>query len=753
MANTSALQSARRLHEAGRLQDAEAAYRRALEADPNDVEALHLLGALLCQTGRFDAAVATMQRAVRCRPSDPVLRNNLANALKDAGRLQEAEESYRQAIAQRADFAEAHSSLGSLLHALGRFAEAQQCLRTALSINPRHAYAHNYLGMVLSDLGQREAGIAAFRCALSIEPRLAQAHYNLGVALLDASKPQEAEQALRRALAFAPGVAAIHIDLGNALLTLGRLAEAEQSYRQGLVIQPESALAYLGLASVLRQAGELADAEGACRRALQINPNLAQAHSNLGLVLFQIGKTGEAQQCYERALALEPSAHGFHAGFGHVLMGLGRLADAERSFRKAIELSPGFASAQSSLLFLLNHLPGKTAEQIYEEHREFGRRFTRSGAEVVFRNSHDAHRRLRIGYVSGDLKQHSVASFIEPVLSKHDADRFEITCYYNNAQSDATTQRLKSYAHRWRDIFSLTDEGLAQLIRDDEIDILIDLSGHTANNRLVVFAHKPAPVQATWLGYLNTTGLDAMDWRITDVYASPEGPLDKLHSERLFRLPRSQWCYQPPAQYPDVSSPPSLANGFCTFGAFSTPAKINDEVIKLWSGVLRAVPRSRLVVATSSLKGIPDELRQRFRQAGIENNQVEILPARGFDDYLRLHESVDVVLDTFPYTGGTTTCHALWMSTPVISLVGDTATSRGGASLLQNVGVPELIAETREQYVAIAVQLAQEPDVLTSLRSSLRERMHSSTLTDAVAFTRHLESAYRTMWQRWCAIH
>jgi len=750
--NTSALQSARRLHEAGRLQDAEEAYRRALQADPNDVDALHLLGALLCQTGRFDAAVATMQRAVQCRPSDPVLHNNLGNALKDAGRLKEAETSYRQAIAQRADFAEAHCSLGSLLHGLGRFPEAEQCLRTALSINPRHAYAHNYLGMVLSDLGQREAGMAAFRSALSIEPRLAQAHYNLGVALLDAGRPQEAERTLRQALALAPGVAAVYIDLGNALLTLGRLLEAEQSYRQGLVIQPGSALAYLGLGSVLRQVGQLAEAEEACRRALQIDPDLAQAHGNLGLVLFQLGKPAEAEQCYRRALELAPSAHGFHAGFGHVLMGLGRLAEAQCSFRKAVELSPGFASAQSSLLFLLNHLPEKTAEQIYAEHREFGRRFARAGADVVFRNSHEPQQRLRIGYVSGDLKQHSVASFIEPVLAKHDAGGFEITCYYNNAQADATTQRLKAYAHRWRDVFSLTDESLAQLIRDDQIDVLVDLSGHTANNRLVAFAHKPAPVQATWLGYLNTTGLDAMDWRITDVHASPEGLLDKLHSERLFRL-ASQWCYQPPAQYPEVSPPPSLANGFCTFAAFSTPAKINDEVIKLWGRVLQAVPGSRLMVATSSLKGIPDQLRQRFRHGGIKDNQLEILPARGFDDYLRLHASADVVLDTFPYTGGTTTCHALWMSTPVVSLVGTTATSRGGASLLQNVGVPELIAETAEQYVSIAARLAQEPDVLTSLRSTLRQRMRSSPLTDAVGFTRHLEAAYRIMWQRWCAIH
>ena len=692
-----------------------------------------------------------MQKAVQCRPSDPVLRNNLGNALKDAGRLAEADASYRKAIEQRPEFADAHSSLGCVLHAMGRFSEAEKNLRTALTLNPRHAYAHNYLGMVLSDLGRSETAIECFRAALAIEPRLAQAHYNLGVALLDAGKPQVAEHALRDALALAPGVAAVYADLGNALLTLGRLIEAEQTYRQALALQPTSALAYLGLGSALRQLGQLAEAEQALGQALRIDAKLAQAHSNLGLTLFQLGRAEQAEQCYERALQLEPSAHGFHAGFGHVLMGLGRLAEAESSFRKAIELSSTFASAHSSFLFLLNHLPDRTPEQIYEEHRQFGQRFARADVHFSFRNSRDGDRRLRIGYVSGDLKQHSVASFIEPVLSHHDASGYEITCYYNNAQSDAITQRLKSYTQRWRDVFSLTDASLAALIREDEIDVLVDLSGHTANNRLLAFAGRAAPVQVTWLGYLNTTGLPAMDWRITDADACPAAALDHLHSEKIWRLPHSQWCYQPPARYPDVASPPSLTQGFCTFAAFSTPAKINDDLIRLWNRVLDSVPRSRLLVGTSGLTAIPERFRERFRNAGIDDKRLTILPAKGFDDYLALHGSVDIVLDTYPYSGGTTTCHALWMGVPIASLMGRTATSRGGASLLQTIGIPELLAETAERYVEVATILAQDLDRLRSLRRTLRERMQSSPITDAPRYTRDLETAYRAMWAQWCA--
>ena len=751
MLDSSALQSARRLHEAGRLQEAEGAYRAILNADPQNVEALHLFGALLNQQGRFDAAVEAMQKAVQWRPADPVLRNNLGNALRDAGRLAEAEASYRKAIEQHPEFSDAYSSLGCVLHAMGRFGEAEQNLRAALGLNPRHAFAHNYLGMVLSDLGRAEMAIACFRSALAIEPRLAQAHYNLGVALLDAGNPQDAEHSLRHALALAPGVAAVYVDLGNALLTLGRLLEAEQAYRQALALHPTSALAYLGLGSALRQLGQLSAAEQALGQALQINPKLAQAHSNLGLTLFQRGSAEQAEQCYERALQLEPSAHSFHAGFGHVLMGLGRLAEAERSFRKAIELNSTFASAHSSLLFLLNHLPDRTPAQIYDEHRQFGQRFGRADVGFTFHHSRDPERRLRIGYVSGDLKQHSVASFIEPVLSHHDPSGYEITCYHNNAHSDAVTQRLKSYAQRWRDVFSLTDVSLAQRIRADEIDVLVDLSGHTANNRLLAFAGKAAPVQVTWLGYLNTTGLDAMDWRIADAHGCPAGVLDRLHSEKLWRLPHSQWCYQPPARYPEVAAPPSLTAGFCTFAAFSTPAKINDDLIRLWRRVLDSVARSRLLVGTSGLAAVPERLRERFRSAGIDDKRLTLLPAKGFDDYLALHGSADIVLDTFPYSGGTTTCHALWMGVPIVSLVGSTATSRGGASLLQTIGVPELLAESADRYVAVATALAQDLDRLRSLRSTLRERMHSSPITDARHFTHHLESAYRAMWAHWCA--
>jgi protein O-GlcNAc transferase len=707
---------ARRLHEAGRLQEAEAAYRQVIQAQPQNIEALNLLGALLYQLGRFGAAVEVMEVAVRRRPTDAVLRNNLGNALKDAGRPAEAEASYRKALELRADFADAHSNLGALLHALRRFDEAESALRTALKIQGRHAYAHNSLGMVMGDLGRIDEALHAFRSALAIRPDFAQAHYNLGVALLEAKQPEAAEPALRRALALAPQITAIRIDLGNVLTALGRFTEAEQTHREALRMQPASTLAHLGLAAALRQRGELTDAETHCRHALQLDSGLVQAHKTLGLTLFQLGKVGEAEQAYRRALALEPLDH----------------------------------VAFSSLLFLSNHQPHKSPVAIYEEHREFGRRFGAQKPLPPHRHNPDPDRPLRIGYVSADLRAHSVAFFFEPVLAKHDESQFEITCYHSYGQSDATTQRIKSLAHTWRDVWQFTDDQLAKLIREDGIDILVDLGGHTAHNRLLTFARKPAPVQAAWLGYLNTTGLDAMDWRITDAQACPAGMLERLHTETLLRLPHSQWCYQPPDPCPDVAPAPIVDTGICTFAAFSAPAKINERCIELWSAILREAPKSRLLVVPSGLMSPPADYREHFARAGIPEDRLEIIPSKPFGDYLALHGRADVMLDTFPYTGGTTTCHTLWMGVPVITLVGDTATSRGGASLLSAVGLPDLVAQTPEQYVAIAVNLAANPERLQSLRRTLRERMRSSVLTDAARFTSNLERAYRMMWQQWC---
>jgi protein O-GlcNAc transferase len=358
-------------------------------------------------------------------------------------------------------------------------------------------------------------------------------------------------------------------------------------------------------------------------------------------------------------------------------------------------------------------------------------------------------RRLRIGYVSGDLREHPVGQFMEPVLRHHDRGGFEIFCYANTLRADDRTGRLKAHADAWREVFALDDAGMEALIREDAIDILVDLSGHTGANRLPVFGRKPAPVQATWLGYLNTTGLKTIDWRITDAKASPEA-LKAYHSERLLYLPDSQWCYQAPPNCPETSPPPSLSAGHITFGAFTNLAKIGAPVIELWCRLLERVPHSRLLVVGNGLGAIGEEVMARFTRHGAAPDRIELRNAVPFGDYLALHAQVDIMLDTFPYAGGTTSCHALWMGVPIVTMTGETASSCGGASLLQAIGLPDLVAQTPGQYLDIAAGLAIDQVRLAELRARMRSRMSASPLTDAPRFTRNLESAYRSMWHEWC---
>ena len=726
------------------------AYGRVLDADPQNVDALHLFGALLNQAGQFAAAVEMMERAVHCRPADPVLRNNLGNALKDAGRLADAEACYRALLRDSPDFVPAQVSLGALLYGQRKLVEAEQWLRKATALAPQNAHAHNQLGMALGDIENFAEAIACFRRAVAIRPDFAHAHYNLGLALAQTAQLEAADESYRRALSLVSSSPPLHCDLADALTLLGRSEEAEAAYRDALALDPSFPPAHVGIGNLHRQAGRAADAETHYRKALETAPDLAVAHCNLGLVLFESGRPEEAEQRFQQSLRLEPRLYQGHANHAHMLMRLGQLEEAERGFRRALAIRPGFADGRSNLAFLLNHIPGRSAAEIYAEHAEFARHVGAPDA-IPFRHDRDPDRRLRIAYVSGDLRNHSVAFFIEPVLARHNRAEFEVTCYYNSTQADPTTARLKSHVQHWYDVCGLPDERLAALIRDHAIDILVDLSGHTANNRLLTFARKPTPVSVTWLGYPNTTGLAAIGWRITDAVATPPGLLDRLHSETLARLTHGQWCYRAPDPCPPTVAPPMIKNGGCTFGAFSTATKINEQVIKVWCALLHRVPKSRLLIVLNGIQSVPAGYREAFQRAGIDESRVELLPSKGFNDYLAFHASVDVMLDTFPFTGGTTTCHALWMGVPVVSLTGDTATSRGGASLLTAVGLQELIAETPEAYVDIAVRLASSADLLAGLRGNMRERMQASPLMDAKRFTADIENAYRRAWLHWCS--
>lgn len=695
------------------------ALRKAVELSPGDAEALNNLGNALQTLGRFDDALDSLYRALALNPEFAEAHNNLGNVLRELGQLDGAAASYTQALAIRPDFAEVHNNLGNVLRELGQPDGAVMSYLRALEIKPNFADAHNNLGNALTVLRQHDDAIASYRQALEIKPDYVEAHNNLGIALKNLGQLDGAVASYARALEHKPDYVEAHNNLGNALRELGHPDSAVMSYLQ----------------------------------ALQIKPNFSEAHNNLGNALTDLGQHDDAVASYRRALEHKPDYVEAHNNLGNALGNLGQHDNAVASYRRALEINPDYPDAHSNLLFCLSHSETQDAATLFVEHCRFAERF-----EAPLRptwpqhtNVRDPQRRLQVGLVSPDLRNHAVANFIEPVLAHLAAyPGLALHAYYNHTIEDPITQRLKSLLPNWHGVAHLSDEALAQKIRDDGIDILFDLSGHTAGNRLLTFARKPAPVQATWIGYPNTTGLQAMDYVLMDRFNSPHGLYERYYVEKPARLP-SSGTFLPVAEAPPPNALPALASGRLTFGSFNRPSKLNDAVIALWSEVLRAVPGSRLMLGNVGEASLQASLTARFARCGVAAQRLIFQPRMAMEAYLALHHQVDFMLDTFPYTGGTTTNHALWMGVPVLTLSGPSARQCQCAGVLRRVGLNEWIADTPEDFLRRAVEWAGRLDELAQLRAGMRERLRSSPLRQPETVARGLEAALRKMWRRWCA--
>lgn len=493
-------------------------------------------------------------------------------------------------------------------------------------------------------------------------------------------------------------------------------------------------------------------AKAAYLDVLQYDENNPDALHLLGMIAYQKDDYDRALELINRAISFNQYDPDFYNNCGEAFLATGRVNEAINCYKQAVQLRPAFLKAHSNLLFALSYYPYVKPEAVLAEHRRWSKRqeLPLAGAIKPHPNRPDPLRRLKVGYVSPDFRRHAVAYFIEPILANHDHAEFEVFCYDNWPNPDSMTQRFQGYADHWRSIAQLDDDALADLVRKDGIDILVDLSGHTYRHRMLLFARKPAPLQVTYLGYPNTTGLAAMDYRVTDVHADPVGMTDGYYTEKLMRFPDSMWCYCPPDDMPEVNPLPALQNGHVTFGSFNHLAKVTPEAIAVWSRLLRAVPGSRLIMAPVAEGETRLRVTRAFEENGISGDHLELLGKIPADQYLQLRHRVDIALDSFPCNGGTTTCETLWMGVPVITLSGRTFVSRAGLSLLTNLGLPELIAHTPEEYVSIATRLVNDRERLQALRSSLRQRMAHSPLTDAQRITRNLEQAFRSAWVEWC---
>lgn len=600
--------------------------------------------------------------------------------------------------------------------------------------------------------GRLDEAEALYRQILERDPNNADALHLLGVVAHQSSRSDLAAPLIERAIALRPGVAIFHNNLGEALRALGRLDDAASAYRRALELRQDYADAHMNLGTVLRMTGRLADACAHLKRALTLRPNDADTLANLGNVLHDQGSLDEALLCYQRAVEAQPAAAAAHNNVGIVLQQLGRPAEAQDAFRRAMQLAPHYAEAQSNLLLCLHYDHGHDGPALFEEHRRWAERFESPLRAMQPPHHRSSGRPRRIGFVSPDFRTHPVAFFIEPILRHLSRDRFEVFCYSDTTIADETTRRLVSLADAWRTSSALSHEALATQVQADQIDILIDLAGHSAGNRLLTFARKPAPVQATYLGYPATTGLSAMDWRVTDAMCDPPGQTEAFHTERLMRLPDCFLCYRADGSAPAVAPSPSASSGHITFGSFNNFAKLTESMLRTWARLVGMTSGSRLLLKAKALASPSacQRVRRIMQEEGIGPERVELLRQEpSLAAHLSAYGRIDIALDTFPYCGTTTTCEALWMGVPVVTLAGPAHVSRVGTSLLHAAGCAKWVARDAQEYLQIASALAVDA-AAPGMRHRLREQMAASALCDASRFARTFEEALATIWRDSC---
>jgi predicted O-linked N-acetylglucosamine transferase (SPINDLY family) len=740
------------LRDKGQLDDAIAAFRQAIELNPKLAEAHSNLGHALRDKGQLDDAIAAYRTAIALRPGYAEAHSNLGNALAAKGRLDDAIAAYRAAIALRPDYAEAHSNLGNALRDKGQLDAAIASYQQSVALNPNLRETHNNLGNALRDKGRIDDAVAAFHQAIALSPDYAEAHSNLGNALNDMGRLDDAIAAYRHAIALSPDYADAYCNLGNTLKDNGQLEEAIAAYRQAIALKPDHAQAHSNRGNALRDKGQLDEAIAACRHAISLNPNFPEAHSNLGIALEDKGQLDEAIAAYRRAIALNPKLPVIHSNLASALQENGQLDEAIAAYHQAIGLKPGYADAHSGIIYALHLNPAANAQTIAEEHRRWNHEHAEPLRKFIqpHTNNRDPNRRLRIGYVSPDFRNHVVGYNLLPLFRNHDRHQFEITCYAHVPRPDPMTALFQQNADRWRDIALLSDDQVADQIRQDQIDILIDLALHTGHNRLLIFAREPAPVQVTFAGYPSSTGLTAIDYRLSDPWLDPVGADESIYSEQTIRLPNSFWCYDPlDCRDIPVNPLPALSSGSITFGCLNNLCKVNDDVLTLWCKVLQQVQNSRLLLL-APMGSYRQRTLECFGEKQIEQSRIEFIPRQSREAYLKTFHRIDLGLDTFPYNGHTTTLDSLWMGVPVIALIGSTPVARAGWCQLSNLGLGDLAAQTPDQFVQIAAALATDMPKLEQLRSTLRQKMEQSPLMDAPRFTKNIESAYRQMWRKWC---
>lgn len=753
------LQLALQHHQAGRLAEAEVGYQQILRLNPQHAPALHLLGLIAQQLGKNEIAVDLIGRAIRVQPSG-FMYCDLGAAYRAQGKLDAAIESFRQALRLSPDFADAHNQMGATLHAQGDFGTAIGCYNRAIALSPDYAEAYNNLGLAMQGLGRLGEAAEQFRIAIRHRTDFADAYSNLGNVLRDMGMRDEAIVHYNKAVQLRPDSSSYN-SLGTLYLMQGKLDVAAENYHRALALNPDYFEAHNNLGLVYQTQGDLEAAVRCYRKAVTLKPDFVDAQNNLGNALRNQGKLDEAIRHFNIVIALDPGYAEAYGNLGNTLRNQGKLDEAIASYRNALELKPDFIQAYSGLLFLhAYHATLETAAYLslargWElacvpvQDRESARSRT-------FRRSPLSGRRLRVGYVSGDFRQHAVSYFIEQLFARHDRARIELFAYSTTGVRDATTGRIQAMAEHWLPVAGMSDIALLERIEADGIDVLVDLSGHTAHNRMAVFARRAAPVQVHYLGYFASTGLTEMDYFIGDEVLTPPAT-DSHFSEQVWRLPRIRASYDAKADapLPDWKPDPS---GTVWVGSFSNLGKITPTTLMLWAKVLHALPQGKLLLKTRALAD--ESNRKRILEAmeaeGIARDRIELQSGEitpGWKEHMAYYSRLDIALDPIGAHGGyTTTCDALWMGVPVVTLEGGRMASRMTASILSAIGHPEWAARSEAEYVDKVVELARNVNQRKALRPIQREQMAGSPLCDADDLARNLEDAYIRMFDRWFAL-
>src|SRR5258706_2323922 len=686
-------------------------------------------------------------------PQDDRAPRNLGIGLEAIGNLEEACKSYETALAIDPADVYANYNLGRQLFSRKNLGERHPLLRPAIDGNPDFVDARVVLSRLLEDKGDLDGAAVELEQALRVRPDYFGALCNYADVLMKLHRADDAVSAFRRGLAIQPRNFDVNYKLAYLLVGTGETEEAERLAHQALRSNPDSLNTRALLVNLYLSRGSLADAAAQAEAALKLRPDWLDLLFDYGLILKRLARTTEAEATFRRAIEIDRTFVRAYMMLGAVLISQCRIQEALEVFSEGRKHGSDTFALESPEMFALNCKDDIQIDDLFARHADYGRRLEQfhPARFEPFDNGRDPNRRLRIGYVSADFQFHVVPLFLLPLLEERDRSAFEVYCYSTGDTADEITERLRGLTDVWRDVARLPANEVADKIHDDHIDILIDLAGHSGIPNLRVFAQQPAPVQATWVGYLNTTGLTRMQYRISDNHCDPPGLTERYHTEQLVRLPHSQWCYHPFTEIDCEREAPFERNGHVTFGSFNQTVKITPAMRKLWGEILTQVPDSRLVVVGVVDDRAREDLYQDLEDAGVGRSRVTMLAYIPLEEYYKSFGRVDIALDTMPFSGGTTTLDALWMGAPVITAPGVRSWSRSAASILTTLGLPDWIADSPEDYVRRAVPFARNPSTIAELRKSLRSRMLESPLMDKRRFTRDMEEAYRRMWQSWCS--